>query len=52
MEHGRNSFSREAADGVRFIVRSRLFEDAEIAERAAAEMPRVGPNAAGEGTIR
>lgn len=44
---GGDSFSLEAADGVRFIVRSRLFEDVEIAELAAAGTPRVGPDAAG-----
>ena len=36
---GGDSFSLEAADGVRFIVRSRLFTDAEIAELTAKELP-------------
>ncbi|MGN8159417.1 DUF779 domain-containing protein [Salinisphaera sp. RV14] len=40
---GGDSFSLEAADGVRFIVRSRLFTDAEIAALAAAGPPARGP---------
>lgn len=43
---GGDSFSLEAASGVRFIVRSRLFSDAEIAElEAKGPLPR-GPLAA------
>ncbi len=40
---GGDSFSLEAADGLRFIVRSRLFTAAEIAELAAAGSPSTGP---------
>jgi uncharacterized protein len=36
-ERGGDSFSLEAADGVRFIVRSRLFSDEEVAELDAAD---------------
>jgi uncharacterized protein len=36
-EGGGDSFSLEAADGVRFIVRSRLFSDEEVAELDAAD---------------
>lgn len=44
---GGDSFSLEAADGVRFIVRSRLFSDAEIrALEAAGPVPR-GPEGGG-----
>lgn len=39
---GGDSFSLEAAEGVRFIVRSRLFSDAEIAELDAAGPPPTG----------
>lgn len=42
---GGDSFSLEAADGVRFIVRSRLFSDDEIAALDAAGPPPVGPMA-------
>jgi uncharacterized protein (DUF779 family) len=42
---GGDSFSLEAADGQRFIVRSRLFTDAEIAELAKAGPPPKGPEA-------
>jgi len=41
--NGGDSFSLEAADGVRFIVRSRLFTDAEA---ATLEAPPRGPEAA------
>jgi uncharacterized protein (DUF779 family) len=43
---GGDSFSLEAADGVRFMVRSRLFSDAELDELDAAGPPPVGPDAA------
>ncbi len=43
---GGDSFSLEAADGVRFMVRSRVFSDAEIDELDAAGPPPVGPDAA------
>jgi uncharacterized protein len=36
-ERGGDSFSLEAADGVRFIVRSRLFSDEEVTELDAAD---------------
>lgn len=42
-EAGGDSFSLEAADGVRFIVRSRLFTDEEIKELEAAGPPSRGP---------
>jgi uncharacterized protein (DUF779 family) len=42
-EGGGDSFSLEAADGVRFTVRSRLFTDAEAAELDAAGPPPRGP---------
>ncbi len=42
---GGDSFSIEAAEGVRFIVRSRLFTDAEVEELKAASPP-TGPDAA------
>lgn len=42
---GGDSFSIEAAEGVRFIVRSRLFSDAEAAELKAAGPPPAGPGA-------
>lgn len=42
-EAGGDSFSLEAADGVRFIVRSRLFTDEEAAELDAAGPPPRGP---------
>jgi uncharacterized protein len=40
---GGDSFSLEAADGVRFIVRSRLFTDREAAELEAVGPPPTGP---------
>ncbi|HWA45354.1 MAG TPA: DUF779 domain-containing protein [Hypericibacter adhaerens] len=40
---GGDSFSLEAAEGVRFIVRSRLFTDEEVAELEAAGPPPAGP---------
>ncbi len=40
---GGDSFSLEAADGVRFVVRSRVFTDSEAAELAAAGKPPTGP---------
>ncbi len=43
---GGDSFSLEAADGVRFAVRSRLFSDEEAAELDAAGPPPTGPEAA------
>jgi uncharacterized protein len=43
---GGDSFSLEAADGVRLLVRSRLFSDAERNELDAAGPPPVGPDAA------
>lgn len=42
-EGGGDSFSLEAPEGVRFIVRSRLFSDAEVAELEAAGPPPCGP---------
>ena len=42
---GGDSFSLEAAEGVRFIVRSRLFTDQEVAELDACGPPRTGPSA-------
>lgn len=42
---GGDSFSLEAADGVRFLVRSRLFSDAEVDELDAAGPPPTGPDA-------
>ncbi|HVY16451.1 MAG TPA: DUF779 domain-containing protein [Rhodopila sp.] len=42
-EGGGDSFSIEAADGVRFIVRSRLFTDEEAAALDAAGPPLRGP---------
>jgi uncharacterized protein len=42
-EGGGDSFSLEAADGIRFIVRSRLFTDEEAAELDAAGSPPRGP---------
>lgn len=42
--HG-DSFSLEAADGVRFAARSRLFSDQEIGELDAAGPPPAGPDA-------
>jgi len=42
---GGDSFSLEAAEGVRFLVRSRLFSDAELDEVEAAGPPLVGPDA-------
>lgn len=44
---GGDSFSLEAAEDVRFIVRSRLFSDAEIEALDAAGPPPTGPEAAG-----
>jgi hypothetical protein len=42
---GGDSFSLEAADGVRFITRSRVFTDAEMDALDAAGPPPVGPDA-------
>ena len=42
---GCDSFSLEAADGVRLLTRSRLFTDAEVAELDAAGPPPRGPDA-------
>jgi uncharacterized protein (DUF779 family) len=42
---GGDSFSLEAVDGVRFVVRSRLFSDAEDAALAAAGPLPTGPTA-------
>jgi uncharacterized protein (DUF779 family) len=42
---GGDSFSLEAADGVRFITRSRVFSDAEMDALDAAGPPPVGPDA-------
>ena len=44
---GGDSFSLEAADGLRFIVRSRLFTDAEL-----GELKRAGPLPTGPETAR
>ncbi|HVY98730.1 MAG TPA: DUF779 domain-containing protein [Dongiaceae bacterium] len=46
-EDGGDSFSLEAPDGVRFIIRSRLFTDAEAAALDAGGLPPTGPLAAG-----
>jgi len=43
---GGDSFSLEAADGVRFMVRSRLFSDTELDAVEAAGPPLLGPDAA------
>ncbi|HEY1932111.1 MAG TPA: DUF779 domain-containing protein [Acetobacteraceae bacterium] len=40
---GGDSFSIEAVEGVRFVVRSRLFSDVELDEVEAAGPPHVGP---------
>ena len=42
---GGDSFSLEAAEGVRFITRSRVFSDAEMDALDAAGPPPVGPDA-------
>jgi uncharacterized protein (DUF779 family) len=42
---GGDSFSLEAADGVRFITRSRVFSDTEMNALDADGTPPVGPNA-------
>lgn len=42
---GGDSFSIEAADGIRFIVSSRVFTDAEWDELQAAGAPPTGPDA-------
>jgi uncharacterized protein len=42
---GGDSFSLEAAEGVRFIVRSRLFTDSELAALDASGPARVDPTA-------
>ncbi len=42
---GGDSFSLEAAEGVRFITRSRVFSDAEMDAVDAADAPSVGPGA-------
>jgi hypothetical protein len=47
---GGDSFSLEAADGVRFIVRSRLFSEAEVADLAAAGRPPAGKGSGGADT--
>ena len=44
---GGDSFSLEAAEGVRFITRSRVFSDAEMDALDAAGPPPVGPDADG-----
>ncbi len=44
-EGGGDSFSIEAADGVRFITRSRLFSDEEADELDKAGPPQTGPEA-------
>ncbi len=44
---GGDSFSLEAAEGVRFITRSRVFSDAEMDAVDAAGPPPVGPYATG-----
>jgi uncharacterized protein len=43
--NGGDSFSLEAADGVRFITRSRVFADAEMDALDAAGPPPTGPDA-------
>ena len=43
VKDGGDSFSLEAAEGVRFIVRSRLFSEAEVAELDAAGPPASAP---------
>lgn len=45
-EGGGDSFSLEAADGVRFLVRSRVFTDAEMQVLHASGPPPFGPDAA------
>ena len=42
---GGDSFSLEAAEGVQFITRSRVFTDAEMDALDAAGLPPVGPDA-------
>ena len=42
---GGDSFSLEAAEGVRFITRSRVFSDVEMDALDAAGPPSVGPDA-------
>ncbi len=42
---GGDSFSLEAAEGVRFITRSRVFSDVEMDALDAAGPPPVGPDA-------
>jgi uncharacterized protein len=42
---GGDSFSLEAAEGVRFITRSRVFSDAEMDAVDAAGAPPIGPDA-------
>lgn len=46
VDGGGDSFSLEAADGVRFTAHSRLFSDLEALELDAAGPPPVGPDAA------
>jgi uncharacterized protein (DUF779 family) len=48
---GGDSFSLEAADGVRFVTRSRLFTDAEAATLDAAGPPERGPQALGSAEV-
>lgn len=43
--NGGDSFSLEAADGVRFITRSRVFDDAEMDALDATGPPPAGPDA-------
>lgn len=43
--NGGDSFSLEAPEGVRFLTRSSVFNEAEIAELATAGPPPTGPNA-------
>ncbi len=45
VSNGGDSFSLEAADGVRFITRSRVFDDAEMDAVDAIGPPPTGPDA-------
>ena len=45
VSNGGDSFSLEAADGVRFITRSRVFDDAEMDALDAIGPPPTGPDA-------
>lgn len=49
VEDGGDSFSLEAADGVRFVTRSRVFADAEMDAVEAAGPPPTGPEAFSDG---